>query len=499
MSRKRKPEAPRRFVYLIGHYLNVAPSTHINHTDDDPLIELARHNDAASGGMRETKRAAGHWRLFFFAFVPPERRIDTRELVTRWREACRTVYHRLMWGIEAAARLALVSHVNDEPLRTSEARAKVDKRKLDKVLARLAAVGAPDKLTSDYVKRRVERYVRTPARVLAERAGVSAPAPAPLTSAALDALNTLPPTKRSRHGALCLTHMRAKRSAPVGGAQIDALVTNLLAAESGAQTADASATARHSGGGDGGGGESSTVALVRELAALQQSEAFCDTNAPQTPIDALAVHAALPLCRLLQSKRRRAGHASHLCDALSVNLNEQRTQQLMRARVGARERACVCGAEWRAEHVRVVRLGTDGAPQRAHVCPNCSRTSIAYETHRMSVGGAARRLRPLAQRANDTPLPAADDSLASASSTDTCATDNAARLLLATFNDAEYHRKHGAGRAPLPASPTPPRATAPRETHQPAPVITKHASLRALQCSDTDEALANKMLAFCGK
>ena len=52
----------------------------------------------------------------------PACHIRSARSATSWREACRTVYHRLMWGIEAAARLALVSHVNDEPLRTSEAR-----------------------------------------------------------------------------------------------------------------------------------------------------------------------------------------------------------------------------------------------------------------------------------------------------------------------------------------------------------------------------------------
>lgn len=167
--RKRKQEAPRRFVYLIGHYLNVAPSTHINHTDDDPIIELARHNNVGAGGVRETKRAAGHWRLLMFMFVPAERRIDTRELVERWRAACRTVYHRLMWGIEAAARLVLLCHVNDEPLRTSEARAKLPRRKLDKVLAKLSAVGAPEALTPDYVAQRVKRYVGAPHAVLSAR------------------------------------------------------------------------------------------------------------------------------------------------------------------------------------------------------------------------------------------------------------------------------------------------------------------------------------------
>src|SRR6056297_229492 len=433
--RKRQQEAPCRFVYLIGHYLNVKPSTHINHTDNDPLDELARHNSVSTGGVRETRRAAGYWRLLLFMFVPPNRRIDTRELVERWRDACRTVYHRLMWGIEAAARLALVCHVNDEPLRTSEARAKIDAPKLRKVLAKLNTAGRPRELTRDYVAQRVRRYLTAPRAITeARRRGVAVAAhalpqsEAPLSASELDALNTLPAPKRSRRGALCLTQKRdgASRAAWRPDALAEAAAT--------ATAASAAATTVESEASSGVRSEAKSVALVRELAALQQSEAFC-SDAPRElrdQVNALAVHAAAPLSRLV---RRDRGASESLCDALCVNLHDERALSAVRAHVGAPHDACVCGTPRSSADVRAVVLARDSAPRMTHVCPTCGRSALAYERVGVAARSAERKLDALARRANDTPLESFSSRNDAASDASAQSADSA---LLATFSDASY-------------------------------------------------------------
>jgi len=471
--RKRKHEAPRRFVYLIGHYLNVSPSTHINHTDNDPLDELARHNNVSAGGVRETKKAVGHWRLLLFMFVPAERRIDTRELVERWRAACRTVYHRLMWGLEAAARLVLLCHANDEPLRTSEARSKLPRRKLEKVLAKLRAGGQPEKLTPDYVARCVERYVSAPRQVLAARqSGVPSAAYTSaqrtrLSQTELDALNTLPASKRSRRGACCLTKKAAESGALSGAMPIGAL-------------ADSEAT-------NSGTGNTNAVALVRELAALQQSNAFCETKADDQ-VTALAVHAAAPLGRLM----RNESESEPLRDALCVNMRDARTSSSMDAQTGAARSVCVCGTPRTANDVRSVVLEPNGAPTAAHVCVTCGRSALAYQLYSISTQSVKSKLEPLAQRANSTPL----------GSLSPCSTSSEAEpaqaSLFSTFSDAEYQTQRTA------PAPSQRKATTTTKRVRTTPRVERafktptHSSLKLLSSKPKDTALAsNMMLLWC--
>jgi len=478
MSRgKRKKPESRRYVYLIGHYLDLAPSTHINHTDSDPVRELERHNDVRGGGLRETKRAVGHWRLLLFMYVPAERRIDTRALVERWRAACRTVYHRLMWGIESAARMMLLCHINDEPLRTSEARAKLPKRKLDKVLDRMRAAGAGEPLSDTYVQRCVERYLAAPAAVYLARLGADAAAdpvageleqrsePAPLSHRFLDRINTLPPTKRAHTDAgVCLT-----QPPPDAPARPLARSTSALVAP---PTKGAAAAAR------------SSSRLARDLAAVQQSEAFRSAaqRVDDDAIEALAAHAAQPLRRRLArdgALMRRFG------DALCVDMHDESTLRNMEAISGAADHRCVCGMHRsRDQRPAPVVLVPGEAPTQAYTCLACGRVSVAYERHCISAPRFDDRLRPLAAKANCTPLPPFSPRTRTklAANADDSQDTTIRNLLLVTFSDAAYRRG-----AEAPAHrPRTPRKLVPADDsgapleYEHAPSLGAHASLAKL-------------------
>lgn len=128
----------KNFIYLIGHSVpKLTPYTHIN-CASDPRAELGRHNNAEpSEGIRETKKAAGHWRLLLIIYVPPERQLDTLKLIQHWRKNHRTIPHRFMFGIRMAARLFLPCMVNDDVLNTPKMQAKLPERLYAKIMQRL--------------------------------------------------------------------------------------------------------------------------------------------------------------------------------------------------------------------------------------------------------------------------------------------------------------------------------------------------------------------------
>lgn len=120
------PHAGKHYLYLIGHnQRGLTPYTHINCTDE-PLRDIERHNSVAPGrGMRDTKKAAGHWHLLLSIYVPPSRHLDMQRLMDHWRSQHRTVPHRLAFGLQMAAQLMLLCFVNELVLTTPEWQSKI--------------------------------------------------------------------------------------------------------------------------------------------------------------------------------------------------------------------------------------------------------------------------------------------------------------------------------------------------------------------------------------
>lgn len=140
-----KDASDKNCLYLIGHTLeNVTPYTHINRTDDAEAA-LLRHNRTDVGGkaIRETKKAAGHWRLLLAIHVPPSRQIDVNRLMQHWRSGHRTIPHRMLFGIQMASQLMLICHVNQKMLERVEIQSKLPPAILEKISAKLAPVDAP--------------------------------------------------------------------------------------------------------------------------------------------------------------------------------------------------------------------------------------------------------------------------------------------------------------------------------------------------------------------
>ena len=128
----------KNYLYLIGHAQpKITPYTHIN-CSDDPEADLQRHNNTLPGeGVRETKKAAGHWRLLLSIYVPPTRQIDIQRLMEHWRAEHRTVPHRLAFGVQMAAQLMLICFVNEDVLQMPEMKSKLPPDILEKIAAKL--------------------------------------------------------------------------------------------------------------------------------------------------------------------------------------------------------------------------------------------------------------------------------------------------------------------------------------------------------------------------
>jgi len=219
----------KNYLYLIGHNVaKITPYTHIN-CSANPLKELERHNSTRPGeGVRETKKAAGSWRLLLSIYVPPSRQIDIEKLMNHWRAQHRTIPHRLAFGVQMASQLMLLCFVNEKVLDMPEMKNKLPPPILEKIVAKLGEksdvaaddddndvdvdsdeeennydADADDKHDKDSsMHRAVARYIQKPDAVFARRHSKNASTKSLVTANAktktfskdfLDRLNTLYP------------------------------------------------------------------------------------------------------------------------------------------------------------------------------------------------------------------------------------------------------------------------------------------------------------------
>lgn len=331
------------WLYLIAVSSN---NTHIG-VCTDPFDALVTHND---GRVRDTKAWAGSWQHVLLIFVPDNRQLDAEHLARHWRTQNRLLQHRLVAGIQLAAKLLLLCYADMSSLRNQESSVPEIKKALRKVEQTAAS-----QIDSDNIVRRVKLYLETPSAVYSARH------PSAVTIPPLDHINTLC-DKSGR--SICFS----------------------------------------SGAADGAGDESikptkrakKSMAVVNSIVRLQQSTTFND--------DAGALLAPVPDDTQLSAAARRRQRTAPLVssvdpkmlsrygDALCADMYNNHTLANMKRSDGQEERRCVCGTARDTSAAIDVVLAPSEAATTAYLCATCGRSSATYERYSIDSARATTQL-----------------------------------------------------------------------------------------------------------
>lgn len=341
------------WIYLIGHQGEMLPTTHFNHASD-AFVALDQHN---AGKERETRAAAGRWQLYLLIYVPASRNLDVARFVAFLRRQCRTLQHRLLFGIRMAAKLMLLCFANGKPLRDAKDYDKASQHLVHKVLAKLDSNKADGELNRQLVQERVSRYLQTPQLVYATRHHID------VKDVGDEFLNLINTTNDA-----CFSTNAAGND---DAADDETTKDDVDSAQPAAKRAKKS------------------MSIVRGLVSLQQSSAFNDVSLLPTPRAPSTLSAAPNGARRRQ--RNSLFNTQGVLDfktlhqygnALCVDMRSEHTMSNMKAVNGQNDQRCVCGTThvMNADELSVIVLpGTDAL--LSYRCATCSRLSATYERY----------------------------------------------------------------------------------------------------------------------
>lgn len=411
-------------LYLIGHNRQkITPYTHIN-CSDNPLRDLEYHNNTRPGeGVRETKKAAGAWRLLLLIYIPPSRQIDVEKLMNHWRAQHRTIPHRLAFGVQMASQMMLLCFVNENVFDMPEIKNKLPAAIREKIIAKLGdrtPTDAADDSDDDNddvsndrdtdkstMQRAISRYIQKPDAVFSHRHSKNAstkdlvaanPKTKMFSKDFLDRLNTLYPVaivtttaassaaNRKMHvkkpaialtvgtgESICFTRENKPPADDVDEAQEQTIKKKLKSSRG-----SGSRSSRRKLKFDNG-------ALVSEPGENNDDDATNEAKQKRRRKSLSLVNKLAAIHReafdetstaIFSDKTLLRRYGDILCDNIADNTMRSKTKLSS----GELSNNCLCGLPRNVDDEPVyMTLKTDEAPVRGFVCRGCQRFSAAYE------------------------------------------------------------------------------------------------------------------------